>query len=101
MRLVEIILKQCKKTALNVILLSGVAVVLLVVSGLQSRSLRAERHGALGRYSAGYSADVPPMITFVSVALGGFRGVIGDKMGSQCCTIRNQFSQIIFVRFVF
>ena len=76
----EIILKQNKKTALNVILLAAVAVVLLVASGLQSRSLRAERHGALGQDNAGYSADVPPMITFVSVALGGFRGVIADLL---------------------
>ncbi len=76
----ETILKQCKKAALNVILLGMVGVVLLVASGLQSRSLRAERHGALGHYNAGYSADVPPMITFVSVALGGFRGVIADLL---------------------
>ncbi len=73
-------MRQCKKTALNVILLAAVAFVLLVASGLQSRSLRAERHGALGQDNAGYSADVPPMITFVSVALGGFRGVIADLL---------------------
>ncbi len=76
----EAILKPSQKTAMNVILLGLVTAGLLIASGLQSRSLRTERHGALGYYSAGYSADVPPMITFVSVALGGFRGVIADLL---------------------
>ncbi len=73
-------MKICRGTALSTIGWAVVAVALMVASGIQSRALRAERHGPLGNTSMGYSAEVPPMITFVGVALGGFRGVIADLL---------------------
>lgn len=51
---------------------------IVAACGLQSRGLREMRHTRLSNYSPSYSADVPPMVTFVTVSLGGFRGVIAD-----------------------
>ena len=51
---------------------------LVAACGLQSRGLREMRHTRLAGYSPTYSADVPPMVTFATVSLGGFRGVIAD-----------------------
>ncbi|NLB69572.1 MAG: hypothetical protein GX804_07805 [Lentisphaerae bacterium] len=59
----------------------GLAVCLLVLaSGMQSSRLRTMRRTVLQKHSSSYSADVPPMVTFVSVSLGGFRGVLADLL---------------------
>lgn len=69
----------------------GVAVIILVAAcGLQSRRLRTVRHTSLTNYSTQYSADVPPMVTFVSVTLGGFRGVIADMLWLRASRLQEQ-----------
>lgn len=62
-------------------LAAGAAIVALVAScGLQSRALRETRRTRLTQRSASYSADVPPAVTFVTVTLSGFRGMIADLL---------------------
>lgn len=58
------------------------ALVLLVfaAAGLQSRWLRQERHQTLLRERVEEAAGVPPVLTFINVALGGFRGVVADLL---------------------
>ena len=69
-----------KRVLIRSIAVSVVVILLVAVCGRESRSLRQVRHTKLQRVGASYSADVPPMITFVNVALGGFRGVIADML---------------------
>lgn len=57
----------------------AVLALLLAIAGRETHTLRRYRHGPLARGSA-YSADVPPMLVFANVALGGFRGVIADLL---------------------
>ena len=62
-------------------LAAAAAIVALVAAcGVQSRALRETRRTRLTHHSASYSADVPPAVTFVSVTLGGFRGMIADLL---------------------
>ena len=62
-------------------LAAGAAIIALVAAcGIQSRALRETRRTRLTHRSASYSADVPPAVTFVTVTLGGFRGMIADLL---------------------
>jgi hypothetical protein len=56
-----------------------VLALLFAIAGRETYTLRRYRHGPLSRGST-YSADVPPMLVFATVALGGFRGVIADLL---------------------
>ncbi len=61
-------------------LVCGLAVLaVLALADQETRALRRMRHEALPRQGA-YSPDVPPLLTFVNVALGGFRGVLADLL---------------------
>ena len=62
-------------------LAAAAAIVALVAAcGAQSRALRETRRTRLAHHGASYSADVPPAVTFVTVTLGGFRGMIADLL---------------------
>lgn len=69
-----------RSIAFKTVAVVGLLCALVAVCGLQSRSLREMRRTTLEQHSQSYSADVPPMVTFVSVSLGGFRGVIADML---------------------
>lgn len=69
-----------RSIAFKTVAVVGLLCALAAVCGLQSRSLREMRRTTLEQHSQSYSADVPPMVTFVSVSLGGFRGVIADML---------------------
>lgn len=71
-------MSDSKSTAIKATVAAALICALVVACGLQSVSLREERRTKLEQHSPSYSADVPPMVTFVSVSLGGFRGVIAD-----------------------
>ncbi|MGI5869893.1 MAG: hypothetical protein ACOX9C_10685 [Kiritimatiellia bacterium] len=62
-------------------LAAGAAIIALAAAcGFQSQALRQTRRTQLTHQSVGYSADVPPVVTFVTVSLGGFRGIISDLL---------------------
>lgn len=83
-------MKTSTGTAVKTLALGVVVIVLVVASGVQSRRLRTVRHTSLTHYSTQYSADVPPMVTFVSVTLGGFRGVIADLLWLRASRLQEQ-----------
>lgn len=69
----------------------ALAIVLLAVaSGMQSQRLRVQRRGELMQQTTGYSAGMPPMLTFATVALGGFRGVIADMLWLRVSRLQEQ-----------
>jgi len=65
----------------------------LLLCGLATREtnrLRDYRHGPLARSNSGYSAEVPPMLRFATVALGGFRGMIADALWLRVATLQEE-----------
>lgn len=74
---------------------AGVAMLLAVIllagaSGMQSQRLRKYRRNELTRQAVGYSAGMPPLLTFANVALGGFRGVIADMLWLRVSRLQEQ-----------
>jgi len=53
-------------------------VVLGVLSAVQSRRLAEHRRQRLPEAGITYSANVPPVLTFVIAGLGGFRGIVSE-----------------------
>lgn len=49
-----------------------------LLCGIQTHRLREVRHASFTQAHQGYSVEVPPAVTFISVTLGGFRGMIAD-----------------------
>lgn len=75
-------------------ILRGVAagalgLLLLGVAARETNTLRRYRHGPLSRGTA-YSADVPPMLRFATVALGGFRGMIADVLWLRAASMQEE-----------
>lgn len=74
----------------------GVCAAVLIVAfaaaaGRQSLALREARHSAAGTTaSVTYSAEVPPMVTFATVALGGFRGMIADLLWIRATKLQDE-----------
>lgn len=83
-------MKMRGATAVKALGVGAAVVILMAASGVQSRRLRTVRHTSLTSYSTQYSADVPPMVTFVSVTLGGFRGVIADMLWLRASRLQEQ-----------
>jgi len=54
--------------------------ILVPLAAWQSRHLASNRRADLPEAYAGYSADVPPALTFVIAGLGGFRGIISEVL---------------------
>lgn len=73
------------------------AMLLVAAAGRQTRTLRAFRHGPMARQSS-YSADVPPMVLFVNVALGGFRGAIADLLWLRASRMQEEGRHIELVQ---
>jgi len=65
-------------------------VLLAVASNIQSQRLRVQRRNELMQQTTGYSADMPPILTFATVALGGFRGVIADMLWLRVSRLQEQ-----------
>ena len=80
-------------------LAAGAAIVALVAAcGIQSRALRKTRHDHLARPGAAYSADVPPAVTFVTVTLGGFRGMISDLLWLRASRLQEERRHVELVQ---
>lgn len=53
---------------------------LALLAAVQSRHLAAVRKAGLPEAYAGYSANVPPALTFILAGLGGFRGLASEVL---------------------
>jgi len=79
------------------ILLPAALVALLSVSALQDQRLKAARGIVPDTATTAMRADVPPMVSFATVALGGFRGVIADLLWLRVCDMQeeNRFIELM------
>ncbi len=61
-----------------------------LLAAWQSRHLAERRRAGLPAAYAGYSADVPPALTFVIAGLGGFRGVAAEILWLRADTLQEE-----------
>lgn len=81
---------RIRKNITKSLAIASAVVLMIIVCGVQSRSLRMQRHRKLMQQTAGYTAGMPPMLTFATVALGGFRGVIADMLWLRVSRLQEQ-----------
>jgi len=65
-------------------------VILCFLSAWQSRRLAALRRAGMPEAYIGYSADVPPALTFVMAGLGGFRGIVAEVLWFRVNTLQEE-----------
>lgn len=73
---------------LRVVLAS--AVILALLTAWQSRRLAERRRARMPEAYAGYSADVPPALTFVIAGLGGFRGIVAEVLWFRASRLQDE-----------
>ena len=69
------------------------ALLLGILAGLAARQsfrLRGQRHAERERFGPSYSAEVPPLLAFTTVALGGFRGILADLLWLRAARMQEQ-----------
>lgn len=75
---------------LRQILLVVTVLFLLGLAALQARKMREERHAGQRSFGVTYSAGTPPVLTFTTVALAGFRGIIADLLWLRSSRMQEQ-----------
>lgn len=64
--------------------------VLSLLAAWQSRLLAERRRERMPEAYAGYTADVPPGLTFVIAGLGGFRGVVAEVLWFRASRLQDE-----------
>ncbi len=64
--------------------------VLSLLAAWQSRRLAERRRERMPEAYAGYTADVPPALTFVIAGLGGFRGIVAEVLWFRASRLQDE-----------